>query len=273
MIALPRRSRGSCIVALLGLLVVPAVGRAVEDSRGLFSSPSQFLGAVEQDYKDLYLSRSRLLQLGIGFSVGGIMANTNIDRSIQDGYQDHVRSDGSDHAAKVAKAFGEGLYVIPVAVGAAVLGERLSSEPWTSPIGTWGERASRAYLTASPLLLLTQWATGASRPEEDDSHWQPFHDTHGVSGHAFIGAVPFLTAGRMFEDNPLARYSLYAISALPAWSRVNDNAHYTSQAFLGWFIAWEATGAIAQRDRGERHVSLAPMVIGDACGLGLCIQW
>lgn len=122
-------------------------------------------------------------------------------------------------------------------------------------------------------MLLMQWATGGSRPTEDDSHWRPFHDNNGVSGHAFIGAVPFLTAGRMGQDNRLARYLLYAASALPAWSRVNDNAHYPSQAFLGWFLAWEATGAVFQTDKGSRSVSLVPMITEDACGLALCIQW
>jgi hypothetical protein len=271
-VAVSSSSKGSYAVLVLVLLVAPAVARA-GDSAGLFSSPSQFLGTVEQDYKDLYLSRQRLIQLGVGFGAGAVMANTNIDRSVQDWYQDHIRSDGSDHAAQVAKAFGEGLFVIPVSVGAAILGERLSPGPSTSSVGTWGERASRAYLTGVPLLLVTQWATGGSRPAEDDSHWRPFQDDNGVSGHAFIGAVPFLTVGRMFEDNPLARYSLYVVSALPAWSRVNDNAHYASQAFLGWFLAWEATGAIADRDSRVRRVSLAPMMIGDGCGLGLCVRW
>jgi hypothetical protein len=266
-------SKGSYAIVVLALLVVPVVAGAAEDSGRLFSSPSQFLGTVERDYRDMYLSRDRLIQLGLGFGAGGITANTNIDRSIQDWYQDHVRSHSTDNVAEVAKTFGEGLFVVPVAVGAAILGERLSPGPLISPVGTWGERASRAYLTGSPLLLLTQWATGGSRPTEDNSHWRPFRDDNGVSGHAFIGAVPFLTAGRMFQDNPLARYWLYALSALPAWSRVNDDAHYTSQAFLGWFLAWEVTGAIAQTDRSASHASLAPMITGDACGLGLCIQW
>jgi hypothetical protein len=109
-------SRGSYAIAVLGLLVVPAVAGAADDSGGLFSGPSQFLATVEQDYKDLYLSHHRLLQLGVGFGAGAVMANTNIDRSIQDWYQERVRSDGSDHLAEVAKAFGEGLYVISESV-------------------------------------------------------------------------------------------------------------------------------------------------------------
>jgi membrane-associated phospholipid phosphatase len=211
--------------------------------------------------------------LGVAFGAGAVMANTNTDRSIQDWYQEHIRSDSGDRVSKVVKPFGDGFYVIPVSVAAAVLGDKLSADGEASPIGTWGRRATRAYIAGGPLSVFTQWATGGSRPNEDDSHWRPFHDNNGVSGHAFIGAVPFLTAGRMCEDNPVARYLLYAASALPALSRVNDNAHYSSQAFLGWFIAWEATGAVLQTDRSDRHVSLAPVITDDAYGVALCIQW
>lgn len=273
MVGAQRWSRGVFVVAVLGLFAAPAVDLGAEDSGGLFSSPSQFLGTVTQDYEHLYLSPSRWLQLGVAFGTGAVMANTNIDASIQDWYQEHMRSDSSDRVSEVAKVFGEGLYMIPISVAAAVLGDRFSTDGETSLIGTWGRRATRAYLAGGPLSLLSQWATGGSRPDEDDSHWRPFQDDNGVSGHAFVGAVPFLTAGRLCEDNPLARYLLYAASALPALSRVNDNAHYPSQAFLGWFLAWEATGAVLQTDRGSQSVSLAPMITGDAYGLALCIQW
>ena len=43
-------------------------------------------------------------------------------------------------------------------------------------------------------MLLMQRVTGASRAGESDSgsHWRPFHDSNGVSGHAFMGAVLLL---------------------------------------------------------------------------------
>jgi hypothetical protein len=273
MIAVQRWCRGLCIVAVFAVLTVPGVGWGAENGGSLFSSPSQFLGTVQEDYEHLYLSPGRLLPLGVAFGVGAVVANTNMDRSIQDWYQQRIRTDDGDRVSKVVKEYGNGLYVVPISVAAAILGDRFSADGETSPIGTWGQRATRAYLAGGSLLLVSQWVTGGSRPTEDDSHWRPFHDNNGVSGHAFIGAVPFLTAGRMCEDNPFARYLLYAASALPALSRVNDNAHYPSQAFLGWFLAWEATSAVMETDRSDRHVSVAPMIIGDTYGLALCIPW
>ncbi len=66
-----------------------------------------------------------------------------------------------------------------------------------------GVYASRAYLVGAPAMLLMQNVTGGSRPEEMDhgSKWDPFHDDNGVSGHAFMGAVPFLTLANMYDDN------------------------------------------------------------------------
>jgi membrane-associated phospholipid phosphatase len=267
------RGKCLCVVALWGLLV-PATGRAATDSNSLFASPSHFLDTVKQDYEDLYFSPEHWMHLGIAFGAGGIVANTKMDQELQDWYQQHIRTKATNRAADVATIFGTGQYMVPVALGAAFLGDRLiPGDDGDSPLGTWGSRATRAYITGLPALLVAQWVTGAPRPDEGSSHWRLFRDGHGISGHSFIGAVPFLTAAQMCEDNPLARYLLYAASALPALARINDNAHYPSQAFLGWFLAWEATSAIAHRERRDQHVSLEPALIGDGYGIALCIRW
>jgi hypothetical protein len=170
-----------------------------------------------------------------------------------------------------AKFFGEGTVMIPVSLGVAALGDLIGEGD--SAVSQWGFRTARAYAVGAPALVLSQWATGGDRPDAGSSHWRPFAHEHGVSGHAFVGGVPFLVAGRMFEDNPLARYTLYALSALPAWSRINDDAHYASQAFLGWFLAWESVGAVFDTEDDNRRMSLTPVLTAKGPALGLCIQW
>jgi len=260
-------------VTVLSLLPFLSVGWGAEEYNDLFASREEFFGTVKQDCSHLYLSRSRLLPLSAAFGAGALMANTNIDEEIQDWYQKRVRTDTGDEVSSVAKAFGEGKYLIPISLAAALVGNEVSPNAEVLPVGDWGARTVRAYLVGGPAAFLAQYVTGGSRPTEGDSRWSAFSDNNGVSGHAFIGAVPFLTAGRMCERRPLARYTLYAASALPALSRINDDAHYGSQAFLGWFLAWEATSAIIQTDRDRRQVSLAPMITDDGCGLSLCILW
>ena len=117
------------------------------------------------------------------------------------------------------------------------------------PLGTWGEHTFRSYLVGGPALLAAQEFTGGSRPQEREqaSHWRPFNDNNGVSGHAFIGAVPFLTMAHL-SASPALRDLAYAASGPAAWSRINDDAHFPSQAFLGWYLAYEFTEAVAATD-------------------------
>jgi hypothetical protein len=260
------------ITAICLLLLCAAKGTAA-DGRNLFDRSREFLGTVKEDYTAFYLSPDRAVRLGVAFGAGGLMANTSIDENIQGWYQERVRTGSGDEVAKVAKVFGEALYVFPVAVAAMFADDLFKPRDGRSLVGVWGERASRAYLVGAPGLLLTQWLTGGSRPTDGNSHWRAFADDHGVSGHAFVGAVPFLTLARMSAEGGVARYGLYALSTLPAWSRINDNAHFASQAFLGWFLAWEATGAILQTSRKDVQMALAPVMMRDGYGVGLKIQW
>ena len=110
-------------------------------------------------------------------------------------------------------------------------------------------------------MLAMQRLSGASRPGETDhgSHWKPFDDDNGVSGHAFVGAVPFLTIARM-SKNSIIKYLFYGLSGLTAWSRVNDNKHYVSQAVLGWYMGWEATDAVFSTDDKVNNVVFSPLL-------------
>ncbi|MDY0166212.1 MAG: phosphatase PAP2 family protein [Thermoguttaceae bacterium] len=115
-----------------------------------------------------------------------------------------------------------------------------------------------------------QFLLGASRPGETDyrSQWKPFDDTNAVSGHAFIGAVPFLTAAEMTE-NLAARAFLYVGSACTAWSRVNDDAHYLSQVILGWYMAYLACRSVEATGEDMQTLSLVPLAGPELSGLGL----
>jgi hypothetical protein len=119
-------------------------------------------------------------------------------------------------------------------------------------------------------MLTMQYALGASRPGETsfDSRWKPGDDVNAVSGHAFIGAVPCIVAAQMCDD-PYLRGLFYACSTFPAWSRVNDDAHYLSQACLGWYMAYLACRSIDRTERNLPSAELLPMAGPDFQGLGL----
>ncbi|MEA5446815.1 hypothetical protein VCB98_13390 [Gammaproteobacteria bacterium AB-CW1] len=240
---------------------------------GVFPSPS--VVASEGRMDDLltdqrnYYSKDRLLRLGVVFGVGGIAANTSFDERFQRHYQDRIRNAHTDEFSEMALLFAEGKYLIPVTLSLA----SLSLIDEDSSLGEFGGNTIRSYLVGAVPVFAMQRVTGASRPGESDrgSKWQPLADDNGVSGHAFAGAVPFLVAARTVE-NPFAKYALYAASLAVPFARVNDKDHYVSQAALGWYMAFEATGAVLETERNKR-IGVAPMVGGDYYGIAVFGSW
>ena len=110
------------------------------------------------------------------------------------------------------KPLGEGRYELAVWGTATVTGLVFDESVLGEVVGEWGSRSLRTFAVGAPPLYVLQLATGASRPADGHgSHWHWFNDNNGVSGHAFIGAVPFLAAAEMVE-NPWAKGSLYVCS-------------------------------------------------------------
>ena len=227
---------------------------------------------VLDDYREFYSCRNLgLVALGIGLAAP--LANTNLDREFGEHYQESIRNTFTDDLSSVFKTFGEGRYMLPATAGLTVLYYTLPQSPFTDVPGEWAERSLRAYLVGAPAMYFTQMALGAGRPGESlhSSHWTPFQDNNAVSGHAFIGAVPFLTAAKM-TDQPLLKTGLYALSTLPAWSRVNDDAHFLSQAALGWWFAYLSTSVVWQTGEDAR-IRIVPMAMASGMGMGAEIRY
>ena len=182
------------------------------------------------------------------------MANTTIDEKFQHWVQDDVRSSGSDDFASFWKTFGEGQLFIPAWAGLAVAGSMLEEWPVVGIAGEFGDRTTRSYLVGVPPMIFMQYCLGASRPGETShgSEWRPFEDSNGVSGHAFIGAVPFITAAQM-SKNCCVKGCCYFMSTLPGWSRINDDSHYLSQVWMGWWMAYLSCRAVNKTELGKKQ--------------------
>lgn len=224
---------------------------------------------VRSDYRNYY-SFPGMRDLWVGVALAAPFANTSLDSDFQHWYQDDVRSSGCDDFAAFWKTFGEGKIFIPVFAGLGLAGGLLEDRPLIGIAGDFGDRVTRSYLVGAPPMLFMQFLLGGSRPGETSvgSQWKPFDDINGVSGHAFIGAVPFITAAKMAE-NPWAKSTLYICSTFTAWSRINDNQHYASQAVLGWWMAYLACRAVDDTERRHRCVTLAPLVTPEMVGVGV----
>lgn len=234
------------------------------------------LARLWSDQQNFYSSES-LVGLATLFGAGAIMANTQADQQLQNHFQSSVRGATSDEWFEFLhanKELGNGVYVLPVMGVAWIADEYFTSSPYLDGAGLWGERSIRAFLVGAPPLLLMQQVTGGSRPTEtfEDSEWHPLHDNNGVSGHAFMSSLPFITAAKMTE-NPWEKGFWYFASTLGPLSRVNDNAHYPSQVGLGWGLAFLAATAVAQSDTGRRPFRILPHAPSGDNGFALQFQW
>lgn len=211
------------------------------------------IAVIKRDYRNFYLERDNLIGLAAGITGAGISANTKMDGDIQKFYQDSIRSGTTNSISRIVKLPGDGFITIPVLLAThAFLRER--------PAGEWSQRSIRAIIVGTPTALLLQKATGASRPLQGNSNWRPFRSVNGLSGHAFIGAVPFITAARM-SDNFYVKGLFYSLSILPGVSRINDNKHYFSQAALGWYLAFLSCNAVDKTAHKKQNKFLiAPLL-------------
>jgi hypothetical protein len=232
-----------------------------------------FLGTLVDDVRRdaiAFYEAEDLGLLALGLVGAGALANSTADEDIQEWYQEDIHSSGTDDAAVVVKVFGDGLVTVPIFAAAWATGYLGENRGALGDVGEWGERSMRSIVVGAPTLLVLQRALGGSRPvEENGSTWRPFEDSNGVSGHSFMGAIPFLTAATMTDDIAL-KSVLYLGSTLCGLSRINDDAHYFSQSLLGWWIAFLAVEAVDEVEDGkDRRLHVGPIVVEDGVGLGL----
>ncbi len=254
-------------LVLASCLLTRCVSAASNDS-----SFKQMTDRLWSDQKEFY-SPQGLFNLGLTAGTAAFMANTDIDENLHDYYQDHWgNANALTSASGFIKEFGDGRLVIPAMIAGNLVAQTCFEDGSDSWLGEFSERSLRAYLVGAAPLLLAQ-RVGGSRPQErqgvtTSSPWVIGSDTNAASGHAFIGAVPFLTAAKMTDSQP-AKWLYYALSTLPAWSRVHDSAHYPSQSLLGWGLANLSVNAVNRTESKHNWtLSLTPIHNGAYLSLG-----
>ncbi len=242
----------------ISLVLLPIKSQAKE------KVADKIITTIIEDCKNFYSSHN-LIKLAIGIGINRIIAHSLMDREIQDWYIKSIKNNCTDDVSKSVKHFGNGRIMVPIYLTAALIGELSKNSQIGSAIGEWGQRCSRALIVGVPPVLVLQVALGASRPEEEKgSHWHPFKDNNGVSGHSFIGAIPFLTTAKM-TNSSLLQYSLYLGSTFTGISRINDNKHYFSQVILGWWIAYLAVNNLDRKS--PQKVMITPEFLNCSAGV------
>ena len=182
----------------------------------------------------------------IAAAVGTVGIATLFDRGIDDWVQDH-RSAGSDHVAAVFKTGGEPAFFLGLGGGITAAG-LISGK---KSLARSGERVLASLLVAGVTTGSIKELVGRVRPDttHDPFVFRPFsqHDAF-PSGHA---TVAFALAGSLSEEihNPWASAALYTAAAGTAWSRVNDQKHWTSDVLAGAAIGITSAKLIEGRWR------------------------
>lgn len=219
------------------------------------------------DYKEFYATKNYFF-LFSNFMISGVLANTQVDQNIADYYQMNVRSPSTDLLSSYVKPFGNRSTVY-IYLGSFFVSYALKSLTQSHFIFRLSDKITRMLFVGTPFLLGTQMILGGSRPDvyKPHSRWNIFSNTNSVSasGHSFFGALPFLALSSL-TDNIFLKSVLFLSSTLTAFSRINDNKHYLSQAFLGWSFAYLSFQVIEGVDS---KFKINPFVSPDGVGVGL----
>lgn len=203
---------------------------------------------IKNDYSN-YFKNDNLIWLGDSFLASGLLANTGMDRAVADHWQTDFQSKSLDNFFELPKSIGGlSFYYAPIYLGCMAAGHLREHTATGNLIYHWGYRSFRTFLVGGVQQIVLTNLLGSGRPNRgEDSKWQPFQYQTGVSGHAFYGAIPFLTAA-MMADPPALKYGLYFFSTLPGISRINSHRHYLSQVILGWTLAFLSARSVYESD-------------------------
>jgi len=210
--------------------------------------------AVPQQSSDLDISYSNQLKKGIidlysdpwmlySFASAGLFANTGIDEQLRSSYNGNVRSTGTNNIAKIVKPLGNGRIMFPSYIVGLLLGKTFKN----NSLEEWNKNVLNASLISLPGLLASQYSLGGSRPymELGSKWWTDMDKTNGASGHTWVAAIPFITTAKM-TSNTYLKIMLYSASTFTGISRINDNAHYSSQVLLGYAWAYCSVNSVLQ---------------------------
>ncbi len=230
---------------------------------GYACDPGRLFHDLIEDERNFY-SCNNLTWIALGVGGGATLANTNADQWFRQTYAEHWRP--PDTNLDFVKDFGTGGIVIPAMAGLWMFDRSIAwcqgDDEWpvVAVVGDWSERSMRGWIVGAVPLLTLQYAIGAGRPGESSagSHWTPFEYTHGVSGHAFIGAVPFFTAADMC-DSTFWKVGFYTLGGAAGVSRIYTDSHYLSQVLLGWWLAYFATHTVEQTVWENRSLLITPL--------------
>lgn len=190
------------------------------------------------------------------------------DQDLKDWVQ-RQRNGTTDNLANIFTPFGNALYTLPAAGLLYLYGEVQESEK-AKRIGLLG---AESIVLSGAFTEVIKIAGHRHRPDTGDQYnrWDgPGFSTDNVSfpSEHVTAAFALATVVAGESDSPYVAPAAYGIASLVALSRLNDNGHWSSDAFLGAAVGYFTARAVLRyHEKKNRPFALLPDVSGDRYGV------
>ncbi len=199
-------------------------------------------------------------------AMGGAML---LDEEIRDLLQDN-RGRTSDGIADWVEPFGS-----EVSVGIVLASYAGGWLFGSARLEKFGRLSLESTIISAGMTAGLKSLFGRARPPEEDGAYSfigPTLDGSHMSlpsGHATQAFAVASVAGEVYRDIPYVRVGAYALAGAVAWSRLNDDRHWTSDVILGGTIGTAIGRAIVSRHerREPASIVLVPFVGPREAGL------
>lgn len=164
-------------------------------------------------------------------AVGAYALLTSFDNSLQRLVRDN-RTETGNSIAGIARHMGQPEVFVTAGLGVLATGLITGNDR----VRDAGLRITSSLAMAGTIVTLGKFTAGRMRPSHSGTDADDFHPFSGnasaPSGHT---AMAFALATSLSDEihNRWVTAGLYAAATATAWSRVNDNAHWTSDVVAG----------------------------------------
>lgn len=265
------------LVATLSFSIVTNVYTAQDghtSSNQNISLNSKYFKGYISDTKDIVTSplrwdKSEWLKasLVVGVTLGLYAFDKDINEWIQDNRNDDI--------AEFAEHFGDGKKVLPPLVLFYAVGHIANNNKVKRTVLITIENV----VITGVFTQLMKFTFHRHRPSTGDPYdsWDgPGFTTDNQafpSGHASLAfsiATPIATE---YKDNIIIPPLAYGLASLVAWSRMNDNAHWASDVFMGASLGYFTGKAICRLHEDEKYSRFTIQPVLDQTGSSVILSY
>ena len=223
-----------CLLLSLGLSLCLHAKKQSYPTAYLYSYPQTVIATAKAPVtwsNAVWLKAAGIVGIGAGLYL--------IDYDVQRFTLDNRNSFSADFS-KAAKQFGEGKYILPAIAVTTIGGQIFQSDKTTDT----GLLCLKSFLLSNSATQVLKAISQRERPEANRG--KQFFNGSGYrknresfpSGHATVAWAIAPILAEQYKDNSLITPLVYSIATLTSISRVHDNKHWASDAFIGSVIGY-----------------------------------